>query len=442
MDEARRSATRRGGGTRAADTPSADDLVGEVAASLSERFPDLTRGMRTALGDAISVLVQDDRLLDLLGDAIEGNVATILHMLRHGIPLEEVEIPTAAVAHARRLAQHGVTTNALVRAYRLGQAHLLEACHAELARRDASPGVGLDALNLLTVRTFAYIDWISQQVVTAYEAEREQWVRQQDAARTAQIKDMIAGRERGGSAAAEKLLRHRLQQHHLAAIVWARHTTSTNEAESLDESVSVLTRLLGGDAPPLVCSADRATRWLWFGRGSDAGDPDARRVESSLRRAGLEFARVAVGGVEFGAHGFRRSHLQAAQTCPVLQHAGSTGPRVVGYREPGVAAAAMLARDPEGARLLVRSALGPLALDDAPSERLRETLLAFLECGSSYTAASARHALHKNSVKYRVERAVEQRGRPVGDDRIDLELALVACRWLGDVVLGDAGAAE
>ena len=81
-------------------------------------------------------------------------------------------------------------------------------------------------------------------------------------------------------------------------------------------------------------------------------------------------------------------------------------------------------------------------LDDAASERLRETLLAFLECGSSYTAASARHALHKNSVKYRVERAVEQRGRPVGDDRIDLELALVACRWLGDVVLGDAGAAE
>lgn len=46
--------------------------------------------------------------------------------------------------------------------------------------------------------------------------------------------------------------------------------------------------------------------------------------------------------------------------------------------------------------------------------------------------------LHKNSVKYRVERALEQRGRPLGDDRIDVELALVACHWLGDVLLRPA----
>jgi len=37
-------------------------------------------------------------------------------------------------------------------------------------------------------------------------------------------------------------------------------------------------------------------------------------------------------------------------------------------------------------------------------------------------------------VKYRVQRAVERRGRPI-DDRLDVELALLVCRWFGAVVL-------
>jgi DNA-binding PucR family transcriptional regulator len=39
-------------------------------------------------------------------------------------------------------------------------------------------------------------------------------------------------------------------------------------------------------------------------------------------------------------------------------------------------------------------------------------------------------------VKYRVDKAIEERGRPLDDERLELELALVACRWLGAGVLG------
>ncbi|WP_063766956.1 helix-turn-helix domain-containing protein [Streptomyces sp. NRRL S-813] len=43
--------------------------------------------------------------------------------------------------------------------------------------------------------------------------------------------------------------------------------------------------------------------------------------------------------------------------------------------------------------------------------------------------------VHKSTVKYRVARAVAQRGRPLEDDRLELELALTAVHWLGEAVL-------
>ena len=60
------------------------------------------------------------------------------------------------------------------------------------------------------------------------------------------------------------------------------------------------------------------------------------------------------------------------------------------------------------------------------------------------SAASARRCsrplcealnLHFDSVKYRVGRAVARRGRDIGSDRLDVELALLACHWYGAAVL-------
>ena len=43
--------------------------------------------------------------------------------------------------------------------------------------------------------------------------------------------------------------------------------------------------------------------------------------------------------------------------------------------------------------------------------------------------------LHTNSVKYRVQRAIERRGRPIEDDRLDVEVALLLCSLFGDRLL-------
>jgi DNA-binding PucR family transcriptional regulator len=46
--------------------------------------------------------------------------------------------------------------------------------------------------------------------------------------------------------------------------------------------------------------------------------------------------------------------------------------------------------------------------------------------------------LHSNSIKYRVNRAIERRGRPINDDRLDIEIALLLCHWYGNAVLAPA----
>ena len=90
----------------------------------------------------------------------------------------------------------------------------------------------------------------------------------------------------------------------------------------------------------------------------------------------------------------------------------------------------------------VLGTLAGLATDDEHHARLRETLLVFLQSGGSYKATAERLMLHKNTVQYRVRKAQESIGRPVGDNRGDIELALRASHWLGSSVLGPATASD
>jgi DNA-binding PucR family transcriptional regulator len=86
-------------------------------------------------------------------------------------------------------------------------------------------------------------------------------------------------------------------------------------------------------------------------------------------------------------------------------------------------------------RAWVLATLAGLAADDEHHARLRGTLLIFLQTGGSYKTTAQRLTLHKNTVQYRVRRAEASLGRPVGENRPDVELALRAASWLGSSVL-------
>jgi len=95
----------------------------------------------------------------------------------------------------------------------------------------------------------------------------------------------------------------------------------------------------------------------------------------------------------------------------------------------------MMLGTPDLLQAWVLATLGGLAADDEHHARLRETLLAFLHAGGSYKTTAEQLTLHKNTVQYRIRKAEESLGRPVSDNRPDIELALQASHWLGSSVL-------
>jgi len=144
---------------------------------------------------------------------------------------------------------------------------------------------------------------------------------------------------------------------------------------------------------------------------------------------------LAVGDPLPGVDGFRRSHRQALGAHAVAIAAGPDAQQIVTNDDSGLSAAALLGGNVQAARAWVGEVLGPLASATESDERLRETLRVFLQTGSSYKAAAAELHLHFNSVRYRVQRAEQRRGRPITTDRLDVEIALLLCNWFHTAVL-------
>jgi hypothetical protein len=84
-------------------------------------------------------------------------------------------------------------------------------------------------------------------------------------------------------------------------------------------------------------------------------------------------------------------------------------------------------------RAWVIETLGSLA-DDDHNSRLRDTLHVFLQENGSFKATAERLSLHKNTVQYRVRKAEEGLGYPIDENRLHVELALLASHWLGATV--------
>ena len=156
-------------------------------------------------------------MLALLEASVAENVSTMLHVLQHGIDLENVRAPAAAEEYARRLAQQGVPLSALLRAYRIGSARFEEWCLQELGRRTDSGSI-VSATGMRIAGTLnSYIDGVSEELVSAYEAEKEKWLRNQSAARAARVRALLRN-EQPNVDASEAILGYRLRQYHLGVV--------------------------------------------------------------------------------------------------------------------------------------------------------------------------------------------------------------------------------
>jgi DNA-binding PucR family transcriptional regulator len=80
--------------------------------------------------------------------------------------------------------------------------------------------------------------------------------------------------------------------------------------------------------------------------------------------------------------------------------------------------------------------LTDLATDDENQARLRDALRVFLTSGGNYKTTAEQLMLHKNTVQYRIRKAEESLGRPLDQNRLGVELALLASHWLGPAFCG------
>src|SRR6476620_1111502 len=157
--------------------------LSEVAAAVGGHVLDVTHDIWQLVTSDIPELRGDDIVEKLLDASIEENVATLLHVFEHGLVPDEIRPPPAAVEYARRLAQRGVSTIALIRAYRVGHGRFLSRCVEQLASRTTDAALNAAVTLRLVDVSFPYIDRVSEELILVYQQERDRWLLTQTAVR-------------------------------------------------------------------------------------------------------------------------------------------------------------------------------------------------------------------------------------------------------------------
>jgi len=410
------------------EAPTVDGLVSAAAAVVRARLSDVTDDLVELLKREIEPLRGDARIESLLSASVAENLATLVHMFEHGIDPRRIEAPAAAVEYARRLAQRGVPLAALVRAYRIGHARFLGWCFAELKHEARDAAVVGEATQRMTELSFVYIDRISERVIELYEQERERWLHNRATVRVARVLSVLADEEFDFDAT-ESTLGYRLRGHHLGLVAWIREPTGGgHDLLVLEQAAGMLAQRAGSQASPLFVPRDESSAWVWLPLRSE-------RIPDQVLGAAADDADVCISLGEPGddVAGFRRTHRQAVRAQAVALAAGPRSPSVTVFAD--IRPIALMCSDLDATRAWVLDTLGALAIDDDQHARLRLTLRVFLSTGRSYTKTAARLQMHKNTVHYRVNKAEDMRGRSIQEDRLDVELALLACESLGPAVL-------
>jgi hypothetical protein len=412
----------------------AREHISAVIAALDLRADELGADVYQAIVREVPQL-RDERILALMEACVAEDVTALVHILQHGIDPSLAHASATAGQHARRLAQRGVPITTLLRAYRIASARFLEWCMNELSMRAAeTAGVTSVALGISRVIS-EYFDRISEEVARAYEQEREDWLKRPGAAQSAWVRAVL-NREALNTGLPEAVLGYRLSQHHVGIVCWVddEEMTCTAAARRLEQATVELANREGCQGQPVFVPQDESTAWAWLPLGGHAGFAQ-RTAETVAGEAGVRFA---IGSAAGGVSGFRQTHQQALRTHAVALAAGPRRQRVTSFQE--VAPIAMMSGSLGLLREWVRQVLGSLADDNDAMAVLRVTLRVFLQENGSYHAAARRMSMHKNTVQYRVRKAEKHLGGRLTEDRLDIEIALLACEQVPPAVLASGSA--
>lgn len=269
----------------------------------------------------------------------------------------------------------------------------------------------------------AYAESFSAQISHVYVTEEDRRSGGLSVARERLVTDVVAGRP-VDHADAEWVLGLDLAHHHLAVVLWALPGTEVSD-EQLDWFAIELARALGSRRPLIVPSGP-ARAWIWTSWPCPPEDGLVARACKTLSPPpGI---RASIGPVAAGLTGFRRSHL-GAQAAAKVASAGEWGSSWF-YNYADLAVVSLVTSDPQQARWFVEETLGALGQPGRRLAELRETLRVYLAFGRSRVRAAERLHVARNTVAYRVDKAVSLLGQQINEDELRVRLALEIARVL------------
>lgn len=315
----------------------------------------------------------------------------------------------------------GIELTSVLSAVRRGHALLVERLMQE-CRAHAPASEQSTQFALISEITFGFVGQLADGLAQLYLEEHRQWLANPLAVRLELIDRILEGHNEDLAEAAAGLRYEISHRHHIAICVWSadEHTKRDDELET-----AAMQFLLAHRATQtLIARQPDATVLAWGNSPTPCFDP----VDDGF--APGRGIRLAVGTPGWGADGFRSSLVDARE-------AQAAATRLPGLRRRAVlvfsevSLLGLLGSDPQRARRFVEAELGALAAYDDHTERLLETLAAYLDSHSPQ-AVSHQLLIARNTVSYRLQKVQELLKRPITDRQPELRAAIMLARALRD----------
>jgi DNA-binding PucR family transcriptional regulator len=236
------------------------------------------------------------------------------------------------------------------------------------------------------------------------------------------VEDLLTGIDEESALARAQALGYDLERPHRVVIADSgtrRDRDTVFHAVRRAARDAVVGSLLVSRGDTVVVLADHDASWGEF-RAAVREELDGDRC------------RVGVGGLCERAADYPRSYREA-HVALKLQDTAHVGDQVTAFDQLGVYRILAAGDDPGTVEPFVREWLGPLLdYDAAKDSDLVATLAAYLEHSGSYDPAAEALSVHRNTLKYRLQRIKQISGHDLShpDTRFNLQLATRAWQTL------------
>jgi hypothetical protein len=404
-------------------SPELDAWLREYAAWASqpeyvERF---VRRMNGGILERVPVVRADPLLVEDLDGSTRAHWLAFLQMLVQ--PEPTLLFPAPAAEFVRSVARRGHELGVLLKVYRGGNLILWEHFTEVIDDLPADGPTRDETLVYLWTRGGAWLDESIERITEIYYEEQAQALESRIAGKIETVRALLAGRPTPEDPSGA--LGHALSHWQTGFVVWV-HPGESEVAQLMQDVARSFATALEAPSPLTI---PRSSRDLWCWAATPTPPRLAPALES-LAKAEPDAVQIAVGLPARGVAGFRTSNQEACEAQRLVMSVPD-GPTVVTYAD--VELLCLAKADSDSFRRMVRRELGGLAADGSGVAHARETLLCYLTSGANVEAVAARLFVHRNTVRYRLNRAEELMGHRITERVGHVELALRYVDLFGQV---------